>query len=453
MGEEQNADLSAPQLDVEDILQVLNSWDFPDADEETQVHKEQSGGKSYVRILKDGMEAWLSLAVPEPGALYTEAAVLDFLKSQGVKTGILESNLKAMVRKKVYNRETKIAVGVESLEGKNGYYQFYFQRENKKPTPRIRQDGTVDYGSFHLIETVEKDDILAMYHPATKGKAGCNVQGKFLFLHPGKDLPPLKGKGFYRNEGSNAYFAAQDGRVEYKDGEIEIRSTHIIEGDVTIATGSVEFFGDIIIHGNVESGVSIKTGKTLTIDGTLGACDVFAGGDVILKKGVQGANKAKIVTRGNLYADFIEHSYIEAKKEVQANVIMNSNVMTDGKILLTGSNGAIIGGYAHADQGIEIKCAGNDAEIRTIIHVGEKPRSQVEKQKEKDIFSTDAQQLFRQQLNQEKETPKAYIKVDGTIYRGTVICVDENQHIISEKTSFTEYRNIHGKLTTKVIVH
>lgn len=451
MGDERNADLNAPQLDVEDILQVLSSWDFPEEDGEKEAHQEQSDGKSYVRILNDGMEAWLSLApaVEEP---YTEASVHEFVKSQGITNGILESNVKAMVRKKVYNRETLIAVALKAQEGKDGYYQFYFRRDNQKPAPHIRPDGTVDYGSFHLIETVKKDDMLAMYHPATKGKAGCNVQGKVLPFNQGKDLPPLKGKGFYRNEGSNAYFAARDGRVEYKDGEIEIRSTHIIEGDVTIATGSVEFFGDIIIHGNVESGVSIKTGRTLTIDGTLGACNIYAVGDIILKKGVQGGNKSKIVTRGNLYADFIEHSDVEATKEIKANVIMNSNVISEDKIILTGSRGAIIGGYTHADKGIEIKCAGNDAEIRTVIHVGKQSGEQQEQQ-EIDFFSTDAQQLFHQELNKETEAPKAYIKVDGTIYRGTIICVDENQHIISEKTSFMEYENTLGKLTSKIIIH
>ncbi|MDD2972772.1 MAG: FapA family protein [Lachnospiraceae bacterium] len=452
MNSEQDTERNDTELDVDDILQVLNSWEFPDTQEQKVERIEQEKRESYVYFRNNDMEAWLSLAPPSPGEVYTLDQVRDFLKKKGVKTGIIDSSVKAMIRKRVYNRATKVAVGIESLEGKNGYYQFYFQREHKRPAPSVRENGTVDYGSFHLIESVQKDDILALYHPATKGKPGCDVHGKFIFMHPGKDLPPLRGKGFYRHEGSNAYYAAQDGKVEYHDGEIEIRSTHVVDGDVTLTTGRVEFFGDIVIYGSVEAGVSIKTGRTLTITGTVGPCDIFAGGDVVLKKGVQGANRAKIITRGVLYADFIEHSYVEAKKGVCANVIMNSNVIVDEKVTLTGSNGAIIGGYTHANEAIDIKRAGNDAEIRTILHVGERPHSQLEKKKEINVFNTDAQSLFRQLKNSEKVENPAYIRIDGDVYRGTVVCVDENQHVIREKTSFMEYRNVHGQLTEKVIV-
>lgn len=445
MENKKNEDINVNSLDVDDILQVLNSWDFSDAIEKPVIVEKT---ESYVHFDKNDMEACFSLAPPQEGELYTESSVHTILKEKGVKAGIIESTLKAMVKKKVYNRETLIAKGMKAIEGKNGYYQFFFQRANAKSAPRIREDGTVDYANFNLIESVQKDDILAMYHPATKGQAGCDVRGKFLQLHPGKELPPLKGKGFYRNEGSNMYYAAQDGKVEYKDGEIEIRTIYVIEEDVTLTTEKVEFFGDIVINGNVESGVSIRTGKTLTINGTVGACNLYAGGDIILKKGVIGSNKSKIVTKGSLYADFIEHSIVETQKDVYANVIMSSKVESEGKIILTGTEATIIGGYTHAGQAIECKSSGNDVEIRTVMHVGEKP---VEKEELSEKENVKEQQMIRKE--NAKKYENSYIKIDGPINRGTIIGIGENQYFVDSNTSFMQFRNIHGQLTRKMIIH
>ena len=62
MDDKNNLDLKKlDKLDIDEVLQVLNSWDFqPPVKEEIQ---EES--KSYVRFSKDGMEASLFLAPPK----------------------------------------------------------------------------------------------------------------------------------------------------------------------------------------------------------------------------------------------------------------------------------------------------------------------------------------------------------------------------------------------------
>lgn len=496
MDKEKELDLEKNKnLDIDDILQVLNSWDFKPIPTEQDEKKEE---KTYVRISQDGMEAWLYLAPPLEGEIYTKEVILSIIEAQGVKAGFIHSSINAMIKKKVYNRETKVAKGMTAVAGKNGYYQFFFVT-TEKVAPQYNKDGSVDYSSFHLLQSVEKDDVLAIYHPAEHGTAGYNVQGKFLPLKPGKDLPPLQGKGFYKSEGSNTYFAALDGKVEYKDGVLDIRSIHVVDEDVTTINGKIEFFGDIVINGNVEASVSIRTAKTLTINGNVGACSIYAGGDIILKKGIQGANKAKVVTKGNLFAEFIEHANVEVQGNVTANIIMNSIINAQGKVLLTGTKGTLLGGYTHALEAIEANSMGNNVEIRTLVHVGCKPdvmdkrkalaqmekylreelsdlarqMKQLERYKaanpETVVMENEMQSLMLQKrdlitklekLKQDTEmvneivnkAGKAYIKVDGPIYRGVTVCIDDNQFTVSQNTSFMRYTNVAGKLSAKVLV-
>lgn len=495
MDDKNNLDLKKlDKLDIDEVLQVLNSWDFqPPVKEEIQ---EES--KSYVRFSKDGMEASLFLAPPKEKEIYTQEVIHSFLETKGVKAGIIKSTVRAMIKKKVYNRETLIARGIKAVPGKNGYYQFFFSR-NEKPTPQIRRDGTVDYSSFNVLQSVSKDDVLAIYHPATNGTAGCDVRGKFLPLQPGKDMQKLKGKGFYKFEGSNTYYASMDGKVEYKDNELTICSIHVIEGDITSITGKIEFYGDIVINGNIEAGASIRTGKTLTVNGNVEACQMFAGGDIILKKGIQGAQKSKIIAKGNLYADFIEQTEVEVQGDVKANVIMNSVIHAEGKVYLTGKRGTIIGGYVHALEAIEANSVGNDVEVHTIIHVGYNTDAMDNRKALKNNEKTlkeDLSNLMRQmgQLEKYKNTNSdksmieqeirtlqlqkndliiklgklkedslklqnildkakgAYIRIDGSVYRGVVIGVDENQFSVFKNTSFMRYANVDGKLTPTVII-
>ena len=80
---------------------------------------------SYVKISKDSMTAWLYLTVPGEGRdNYTMDELMGFLKQNGVVTGFHRSNLAAMIKKRVYEREIVAAQGQAAIEGNNGYYEY-----------------------------------------------------------------------------------------------------------------------------------------------------------------------------------------------------------------------------------------------------------------------------------------------------------------------------------------
>lgn len=479
---------------------VGTEFDIPE-EEEIQEEEEESvlAKGSYMKVDEDEMAAWLYLMPPEEGMVYTKDDLIGYLNQHGVVEGLHQSNLSAMIKKKVYNREILVAKGREIQDGADGYFEYLFAPE-EYGVPKIREDGSVDYTNINALQNVKAGEKVAIYHHAIQSIDGCTVLGNIL---PGKlyhDLPPMRGKGILREDES--YYAQSDGKIEVKDGKIDIQNVHEISGDVDMIIGKVEFFGDIIIYGNVEEGVVIRAGRNIEIHGSTSLANLYAGGDIILSRGIQGGNKAKVSARGNVYADFIEHTTVEAGGSVQANIIMNSNINAKEKVIATGKKGAIIGGYVNAIKGVEATNAGNVAEIKTIIHCGyeaqthemlldirrketdikakisdlvetmsgalrekrmkgvqtseatEQRLAEWDKLKDQYFIELDKIENERTGLEEMVEMSKGTeIKIDGNIYRGVVICINAEQMMIERNTCFMRYNAERGVIEGNVIIH
>ena len=452
---------------------------------------------TYLRVEEDEMAAWLYLAPPDEGQTYTRRDLENYLELQGVVKGYHSSNLSAMIKKKVYDREILVARGAQSKPGTDGWFEYLFSPE-EHCGPRVNEDGSVDYSSMSALQNVHKGDKVAIYHYAVQGENGYTVTGGEMKADPVRDLPPMRGKGITRENGT--YYAQSDGKFEVKDGKIDSQNVHEIMGDVDAIIGKIEFFGDIIINGNVEGGIVIRAGRNIEIHGTTGAATLFAGGDVMLTRGIQGGGK--ISARGNVFAEFIENTTVDAGGLVQCNVILNAKVNARDKVITTGKRGAIIGGYTHALKSIEAMTAGNDVELKTVLHCGYEPESfdkllearrketeikerlsklvdtMTEALREKRMRgastakNTEASLLEWNRLKDEyfaeldkvgkereelettmEEGRDSYIKVDGNIYRNVVISVNAEQMTLDRNTCFMKYAAEKGVIEGTVIVH
>lgn len=491
-----DVDLFDLNASIEEIEKLLSGIDDSE--------NEQSDGKhsqTVVRVTKDLHEGWLYLARPEEGENYTKEEVLSILEQNGVRAGYIMSNIMAMIKKGIYERSIKVAMYKECTQGRNGYYEYFIDtNEINRRNPKIREDGSVDYNSVNLFIGVTKDEKICTYHPAVSGVRGYLVDGTLIEPAKTAELPKLKGKGFRFDEDTNTYYSETDGKLDFRDiYEIQIKNVHQISGDVNQLNSKVEFNGDIEIGGNVESGAIIRSTRSVTISGVVEAAEIYAGGDIILKRGIQGSGKAKIVCNGSVYADFIEHATVKAKGDINANTILNSEVFADGKVILTGRRGTLIGGYAHGRKGIRCVNLGNDVEVKTVAHVGLETKEYLKnqdimkkdlylreqlktilgkmnhilaKKKAKAITKEDLDELnelsaqkneFTAQLRDNtreaeiigkiiEEARYAEIRVEEHVYKGAVIAVDASRMLIQNSTKFMIYRGNNGVIEGSVII-
>lgn len=457
--------------------------------------------RSYVRISDDKKEAWLYLCAPDDGTSYEKSEIMRYLQVNNVVAGINESHVAAMCKKKIYDREVKVAASELGDPGKEGYYEFFFNTE--KPKPEIRKDGSVDYRSMSLIQNVDEGQLLALYHPAVQGTSGRDVTGAFEKANTYKDLRPLSGKGISAGtQNPNEYYAAKFGKVEYDGGnKLSVEEVYEIQGGCDLTNNAlVEFNGDVIVYGNVEAGVVINAGKSLTVEGVVESASLTAGGTVCLKRGMQGGGKGSIVAGGDVFTEFLEYTKVKAEGSIQSNVIMNSIITAGETITLTGKKGLIAGGNIHSMMGITCTTVGNMSEIKTNLHVGVMPEMMERRIAVNEEYAKLNQELdnvvasmakilrVRQQtgelseqlqahledLKQKKnevyaqcmevkqradklesmvmQAREAKIRVNGSIYKGVMIGVDDHQMSINRDTSFMEYKAQNGIIVGTVVV-
>ena len=226
--------------------------------------------KPIIRFSVDEMEAYMLLPSPDEGEEYTVPYVMQALSERGVNAGVDHEEIARMVVEEVFEREVLIARGAQPVDGVDGYFEYKFSTsfDNK---PKVRPDGSVDYWSVHTIESVVAGQEIAIYHPPVEGEDGFNVKGKPIQAKKGRDQMPINGKGFEVQPDGVTYVATVDGKIEMQNNRIVILPVYEISGNAEISLGNIDFRGDVVIHGGVESGVTIRSTGSVTIDGIVEA--------------------------------------------------------------------------------------------------------------------------------------------------------------------------------------
>ncbi|OPZ83357.1 MAG: hypothetical protein BWY74_04467 [Firmicutes bacterium ADurb.Bin419] len=143
--------------------------------------------------------------------------------------------------------------------------------------------------------------------------------------------------------------------------------------DVDNSTGNVNFIGNVTIRGNVLSGFTVEAGGSVEIWGVVEGAVIIAGGDIILRRGMQGMGKGVLVSGGDIIAKYIENSTIEAKGDIKSEAIMHSNVKCGNKLELSGNKGLLIGGISRVGKEVSAKVIGSYMATVTEVEVGVDP--------------------------------------------------------------------------------
>lgn len=361
-----------PEEDEEDLNKKNEDIENPDEESE----EDDFVMESSITVSEDKMAASINFTTAKElrAELLNSMTVPDVIKllnHRDVKQGINRKNIQEMLDQKLFDRDIIVAEGKEPSDGKEGEFKYYFRKDLDR-RPRVLEDGSVDYKSMELFESVKKDALIAEYHPATMGVFGYDVMGQILAPKQGKELPPLRGTGFMMTEDKKQYYSLLDGIIELDemDNRLDIRNLYTVVGDVDSSVGNIEFSGDVNVMGNVQAGFSISATGSVVVDGHCEGCQITADKDVIIRKGFQGQGVGTIKAGGDITGKFFESVTLSAKGDIQASYLLNCQLRTEGKLLVEGRKGVIIGGYMCAKQGVSCSGIGNIAEIKTTVEVG-----------------------------------------------------------------------------------
>ncbi len=328
-------------------------------DEESQIR---------IRISDDAMKAYITL--PEQSA-YTIREIKKILINHEIVHGIQEDKLRNLVQQKAYGRETLVAEGNLPQMGEDGHFHFFFNKLLPE-SPKVHEDGSVDYTGVVVADKVKKGQVLARYHRGYKGNPGETVTGVYIEGGGGKKLPPFSGVGFSMDEETGTYTAATDGYVVLDEDQhiLSVQDVLLVEGDVNRYNGNITYDGIVQIKGSVSDMAVITASGDVIVEGAVAGAEIKAGANVIIKGGVNANGNGHIQAGGKVMANFFEYANIEARGRIEANYFLNCIAQTDNILVARGSKARIMGGEITAARAVESVIIGNYGEKSTTIDVG-----------------------------------------------------------------------------------
>lgn len=326
-----------------------------------------------ITISRDHLEAYLDITYPAGGEPITVNDVLHKIYKAGVIYNVDEDKIQKIVKNKIFAEREVIAVGKDAEFGTEAQIVLEVDTEVSSE-PLIMDDGSVDFHQVSMLRTVEKDQLLAVKIPAQKGVDGISVLGESIDS-TGKDKPLPAGKNTSISEDGLSLSAAANGRILREKELLQVENILALEGDVDFSTGNIEFNGDIAISGDVLTGFRVKSsGGDVRIKGTVEGAEIIATeGNVYVARGIVGQQKARILAKVNVRADFINEAAVEAGQDVEVGeYILNSSIQAERDVRAMEGRGLIIGGRVYAEREIEAKAMGSPNNVRTEIRVGGK---------------------------------------------------------------------------------
>jgi hypothetical protein len=327
-------------------------------------------GECRVYLSRFGMVAWVFVFPPvgETGQVRMED-VGKALQSAGVTSGIDTAAIMRLVQEKLYFDLIPIACGTSPIEGADGYVEEHYPREFRQEI-KVDENGAADYRSLTYVQLIEKGDVICDIYPPVEGQPGLRVDGKIMET---KRVRPAKipgGSNTELSEDGEHLVASIDGHLAFSNGVFLVRPLLDIPGDVDYSTGNVDFRGDVHIHGDVRENFFVRATGTITIDGTVEAANIEAGGDIVVSCGVLGDNRATIKSGGCVRVKYLESCVTYAGKGVYADCIMSARVNSDDVISVTTGRGTVIGGTLTAGNKIAAHMIGSQSGMKTSLVLG-----------------------------------------------------------------------------------
>ena len=331
-------------------------------------------GQVLVLSAPDWSAAWgFVLPALGEGAPVSGETVLAALGEKQISFGVDKEGVNRLAAPENALTLVKLAACVPPVPGEDGRTEEYFPRTVGTPKIVENAQGIVDFNNLSWLTHIEAGAVICDIIPPTQGKPGTNIQGAPIRPYNGKKPPLPKGDNVVLGENGASLVAKIDGQISFRDGKFHVNDVIVIKGDVDLSTGSIDVQGDVVIHGNVRAGFTVKASGNVTIGGMVEGCQITAGGSVVVNRGMNGNVTGSITAGKDVVCKYMENASVHAMGEIRMDSIVNCDISARGKVIVKTGRGVIIGGTVRSMGGIEAKTIGNFAGRLTTLSIGPTP--------------------------------------------------------------------------------
>ncbi len=326
-------------------------------------------GRGYVLDLlvsDDQLSAKVRLTKSQTTAACTAADVVAFVRSAGLSLGKAdEAHLPAVAEGLAACQKMATEVVCHGVPAKPWPAVEWFVPLGEKAHAQAAERGTFDLHQVIRFANTTAGHKLCILPAAPT--AGHDVFGHPLPVAP---APVQLGAGVGADPlDPRCVVALKEGCARLIDGVLSVEDQLDVKGDLDFKLGNIDFWGAVVIHGNVPDDFQIKATQSVVIEGSVGMVVLQAGGDLTIKGGVNGGRKARLACGGTLHAHFLHGAHVEAGRDVVVDIeCLDSTAHAGGDIKVL--RGGIIGGEVRAKGNVEAAQLGSELCVPTAVASG-----------------------------------------------------------------------------------
>lgn len=310
--------------------------------------------------------AFMSFSKPENGgADITVEKVMAALDEKNISYGILEEDIKLAVEQKRYEENICVAKWDMPQDGTDGTIKYFYNIESHA-APVENEHGIVDYKNLGLVRNITAGTPIAAITLPTEGEPGKDITGRIVMQKKGIPAKVNVGNGTSLVNDGKEIIAALDGNLVYKNGAFHVEETLVINGDVDVSSGNIDFIGAVTVKGSVFEGFRVTSKRDININGSVNGAELSADGNINVKIG---SINSQIECKGDVKLGFCENTKVRAEGNVESASFVGGEVFADKKIIASGK-GVIMGGKYTALDGIEASVIGSEKYAKTLITLG-----------------------------------------------------------------------------------
>lgn len=310
--------------------------------------------------------AFVSFTRPENGGMdVTVSKIMAALSEKNISFGIMKDAIEKAVERRMYDSNICVARWEAPENGIDGEIRYFYKPE-QNAAPVENEHGIVDYKNLGLVRNITAGTPIATITPPTEGKPGKDITGRTVLQKKGVPVKLNVGPGTSLINDGSEIIAAVDGNLSFKNGAFCVDETLVVNGDVDVSSGNIDFIGSVTVRGSVFEGFRVTSKKDININGSVNNAELYADGNISIKIG---SINSSIECRGNVKLGFCENSNVRCKGNVESASFVGGNVFSGKKIIATGK-GVMMGGKYTALDGIEASVIGSDKYVKTELTLG-----------------------------------------------------------------------------------
>ncbi|MGN0669785.1 MAG: DUF342 domain-containing protein, partial [Oscillospiraceae bacterium] len=310
--------------------------------------------------------AFVSFSKPENGGIDVSLdKVMKALEDKNVSYGLLKDEIERAVEQKRYDENICAARWDPPVDGVDGTIKYYY-RTDQCTAPVENEHGVVDYKNLGLVRNITAGTPIAEITLPTDGEPGRDIMGMVVAQKKGTPVNLNLGNGTSLINDGTELIAAVDGNLVFRNGSFCVDETLLINGDVDVSTGNIDFIGSVTVKGSVFEGFRVTSKKDISVLGSVNGAELSADGNISVKIGII---NSKVDCRGDVKLGFCENSKVRCDGNVDSASFVGGEVFA-GRDLIASGKGVIMGGKYTALNNVDASVIGSDKYVKTEITLG-----------------------------------------------------------------------------------